>query len=70
MVYPSEDRQQVHGIDIPIGRRCVSIDGIIQADALFPVQIHGEMVTIRDALGSFLAWPEELISYPTAVVSV
>lgn len=69
MVYPTEDRQKVHGIDIPIGHKCVSVDGIIQADALLPVPVRDELVTVRDALGSFLPWPEELISYPAPIVS-
>ena len=68
MVYPSVDREKVHGIDIHDDHKCVSVDGLIKPDALLPVPIRGEMVTVRDALGSFVAWPEELISYTTAVV--
>ena len=68
MVYLSVDKEKVHGIDIPDDHKCVSVDGLIKPDALIPVLIRGEMVTIRDALGSFVAWLEELISYRTAVV--
>ncbi|XP_074378714.1 uncharacterized protein LOC141720264 [Apium graveolens] len=66
MVYPREDNltDLVHGVDIPIGHQCVSVDGLIKPDALLPAETRGDdMMTVRDALGSFLAWPEELISY-------
>ncbi|XP_074328253.1 uncharacterized protein LOC141666155 [Apium graveolens] len=65
MVYPGKDKEKVHGIDIPLGHKCVSIDGLLKPDALLPVSVRGEMVTVRDALGSFLAWPQGLISYTT-----
>lgn len=68
MVYPREAGGKVHGIDIPLGHQCVSVDGFIKPDALLPVPIRGELETVRDAVGSFLAWPEELISYTTTAV--
>ncbi|XP_074347478.1 uncharacterized protein LOC141686337 [Apium graveolens] len=66
MVYPYEHNltDLVHGVDIPIGHQCVSVDGLIKPDALLPAETRGDdIMTVRDALGSFLAWPEELISY-------
>ncbi|XP_074327087.1 uncharacterized protein LOC141665029 [Apium graveolens] len=66
MVYPREDNltNLVHGVDIPTGHQCVSVDGLIKPDALLPVEMRGDdMMTFRDALGSFLAWPEKLINY-------
>lgn len=69
MVYPCEDNlNSVHGVDVPVGHHCVSVDGLLKPDALLPAEVRGDMLTIRDALGSFLAWPQELISYTTAVV--
>ncbi|KAL8090932.1 hypothetical protein AgCh_040125 [Apium graveolens] len=68
MVYPGKDKKKVHGIDIPLGHKCVSVDGLLKPDALLPVPVPGEMVTVRDALGSFLTWPEGLISYTTPAI--
>ncbi|KAL8091484.1 hypothetical protein AgCh_033917 [Apium graveolens] len=65
MVYPGKDKEKVHRIDIPLGHKCVSVDGLLKPNVLLPVSVRGEMVTVRDALGSFLAWPEGLISYTT-----
>lgn len=60
----------MNGVDIPAGHQCVSVDGLIQPDAVLPPEIGGDLVTIRDALGCFLAWPEELIAYTTAAVRI
>ncbi|KAL8105111.1 hypothetical protein AgCh_029053 [Apium graveolens] len=68
MVYPGKDKEKVHGIDIPLGHKCVSVDGLLKPDALLPVLVRGEMVTVRDALGSLLAWTEGLIIYITLAV--
>ncbi|KAL8099000.1 hypothetical protein AgCh_031633 [Apium graveolens] len=68
MVYPGKDKEKVHGIDIPLGNKCVSVDGLLKPDVLLPVTVRGEMVTARDALGSFLAWPEGLINYTTPAI--
>ncbi|KAL8103440.1 hypothetical protein AgCh_027861 [Apium graveolens] len=68
MVYPGKDKEKVHGINIPLRHKCVSVAGLLKPDALLPVQVCGEMVTVRDALGSFLAWPEGLISYTTPAI--
>ncbi|KAL8123265.1 hypothetical protein AgCh_011296 [Apium graveolens] len=39
MVYPGKDKEKVHGIDIPLGHKCVSVDGLLKSDALLPVPI-------------------------------
>ncbi|KAK1401654.1 hypothetical protein POM88_001259 [Heracleum sosnowskyi] len=44
------------------------IENKVAFDALLPVPIHAELETVRDALGSFVAWPEELISYTTTAI--
>ncbi|KAL8125305.1 hypothetical protein AgCh_012841 [Apium graveolens] len=68
MVYPGKDKEKVHEIDIPLGHKCVSVNGLLKPDVLLPVPVRGEMVTVRGALGSFLAWPEGLISYTTPAI--
>ncbi|KAL8091616.1 hypothetical protein AgCh_034029 [Apium graveolens] len=39
MVYPGKDKEKVHGIDIPLGHKCVSVDGLLKPDALLSVPI-------------------------------
>lgn len=58
----------IHGKAMPPGCLRVSVDGFIREEALVPVPVVGEIETVLQAVGSHVAWPEELISYPTAVV--
>ncbi|KAL8100683.1 hypothetical protein AgCh_032803 [Apium graveolens] len=44
------------------------VDRVIQEDALVPVPIVGEIETVRQAVGSYLAWPRDLISF-TPIIS-
>ncbi|XP_074342473.1 uncharacterized protein LOC141680040 [Apium graveolens] len=41
----------------------VQVDGIIKEDALVPVPIASEIETIRQAVGSLLAWPEDMVIF-------
>ncbi|XP_074323904.1 uncharacterized protein LOC141660818 [Apium graveolens] len=68
MVYLSKDKEKLDEIDTPLGHKCVSIDGLLKQDVLLPVPIRGEMVTVCDVLGSFLAWSEGLINYTSSAV--
>lgn len=69
MVFPQEGEMSnnIHGRPMPTGCARVSIDGCIQPDALLPVPA-GEMDTVIQAVGSHVAWPEDLIIFPTPVV--
>lgn len=59
------ESSKIHGREMPVGCIRVSVDGFSKPDALLPVPVPGEMETVIQALGSHVAWPEELISYPS-----
>ena len=51
-------------------KRHTSVDGVIQEDALVPVPIAGEIETVRQAVGSYLAWPRDMISFTPTIAKV
>lgn len=55
--------KKVHGLPLERGFVRVSVDGIIKPDALVPVPIAGEIETVRQAIGTHLAWPENMIIF-------
>ncbi|XP_074355827.1 uncharacterized protein LOC141695484 [Apium graveolens] len=55
----------VHGMPLKPEHVRVSVDGHIQPEASVPVPIPGEIEVVRQAVGSHVAWPRELIIYPT-----
>lgn len=59
------ESSKIHGREMPGGCLRVSVDGFSKPDALLPVPVPGELETVIQALGSHVAWPEELISYPS-----
>ncbi|KAL8113768.1 hypothetical protein AgCh_020895 [Apium graveolens] len=58
----------VHGVPLEPGYARVQVDGTIKEDASVPVPIAGEIETVRQVVGSFVAWPKNLIIFspPTA----
>ena len=71
VVIPSEDGlfNKIHGRDMPIGCLRVSVDGLLpdsNKDALLPVP--GEMELVTESVGSHVAWPENLVTFPSVVV--
>lgn len=54
----------IQGKVMPPGCVHVSVEGFIKEEALIPVPVPGEIKTVEQAVGSNVAWPEELISYP------
>ncbi|KAL1826628.1 hypothetical protein ACET3Z_005040 [Daucus carota] len=72
VVIPSEDGlcNKIHGRDMPIGCLRVSVDGLLpdsNKDALLPVPVPGEMELVTESVGSHVAWPENLITFPSVV---
>lgn len=53
--------KQIHGKPMPAGCLRVSVDGWIKEEALIPVPVIGEIETVKQAVGSHVAWPNELI---------
>lgn len=72
MVFPSDGEMsnKIHGKPMPPGCVRVSVDGCLKPDALIPVPVEGEMETVSQAVGSHVAWPENLIAFPTPVVCI
>lgn len=54
---------------VPLGEANVrvSIDFVIQKDAILPVPIPGEMYVVGDATGYHVAWPKNLILFGNEV---
>ncbi|KAF1860447.1 hypothetical protein Lal_00037792 [Lupinus albus] len=51
----------IHNAQIPSNHLKVSIDISIEDDALLPIPVDEDIITVRLALGSFVAWPKHLI---------
>ncbi|KAF1870842.1 hypothetical protein Lal_00030152 [Lupinus albus] len=59
-VYNKQDAM-IHNAQTPSNHLKVSIDISIEDDALLPIPDDEDIVTVRQALGTFVAWPEYLI---------
>lgn len=53
--------QTIHGVKVVKENARVSITKVIQTDAKIPFPIGEEIVTVGQALGTFVAWPRDLI---------
>ena len=54
--------QTIHGVPLGKENARVSITKAVVPDALLPIPVKGEIMTVQDALGTFVAWPRNLIS--------
>lgn len=63
--FEGELSQKIHGRPLPVDCLRVSVDGCIKPEALLPVPVPDEMVTVEEALGSHVAWPKDLIIFTT-----
>lgn len=69
MAFEGEDmNNNIHGKPMQAGCLRVSVDGSIDGDALVPVPVLGEIEKVHQAVGSHVAWPRDLIIFPTAMV--
>lgn len=70
-VIDDEDMNKtIHGTPIHPKCFCVSVDGSINDNALVPVHVPGEIMKVSEAVGSHLAWPKDLVIFPTIVVCI
>ncbi|KAM5578065.1 hypothetical protein ABKV19_008405, partial [Rosa sericea] len=53
--------RMIHGVPLKEGCVRVSVDGAIQEEARLPFPVDGEMELVGQAVGSHVAWPEELV---------
>lgn len=51
----------VHGVPLGDANVRVSIDVPIKGEALLPIPIGDEIVTLRQAIGTHVAWPRNLV---------
>ncbi|KAL8132165.1 hypothetical protein AgCh_007888 [Apium graveolens] len=70
VAFPHEEvmSNKIHGRPMQPGCLRVSVDGSIKPDALLPVPIAGKMEMVSQAVGSHVAWPQNLIIFPTEVI--
>ncbi|KAF1892344.1 hypothetical protein Lal_00010809 [Lupinus albus] len=59
-MYNTQDAM-IHNVQIPSNHLKVSIDISIEYDALMPIPVDEDIITVRLALGTFVAWPKHLI---------
>jgi len=52
--------QTIHGVPLQDDCYRVSVDEVVKGAAFLPYEA-GDMRTVEDALGSFVAWPKNLI---------
>lgn len=58
-----EGREQtLHGVRLEEENARVSITQVIQGDAKIPFPIGDEILTVKQAIGTFIAWPRNLIA--------
>ncbi|KAL8107213.1 hypothetical protein AgCh_023866 [Apium graveolens] len=62
MIFDDPVNSIVHGVPMQPGHIRVSVDGAIQEDVLLSVPIEGELETVRQAIGSTVSWPQDLIT--------
>lgn len=62
--------EKIHGMPMPDGCIRVLVDGSINDNALVPVPVLGEIEKVFEAVGSHVAWPKDLIIFPTVVVCI
>lgn len=51
----------VHGVPLGEGNIRVAIDTALDEQALLPIPVTGELVTVGQAVGSHVAWPKRLV---------
>ncbi|XP_024190454.1 uncharacterized protein LOC112194446 [Rosa chinensis] len=56
--------QLIHGVPLGEGNMRVSIVRSLVDEAKLPFPIENEIMTVRDAIGTYVAWPKNLIVFP------
>ena len=57
-----EGEETIHGVRLGEENARVSITQVIQGDAKIPYPIGDEILTVEQAMGTFIAWPRNLIT--------
>ncbi|KAL6146110.1 hypothetical protein ACLB2K_056793 [Fragaria x ananassa] len=53
--------QLLHGVPLGENNVRVSVIRAIKGDALVPIPVRDEILTVDDAVGSYVAWPKDLV---------
>lgn len=62
---------KIHNIPLPAGHVKVTIDIVLEKNALLPVPVEVDDIRLmRDAIGTFVAWPANLIAIDGVVCSI
>lgn len=55
------ENHTVHGVPLGEGNIRVAIDTALDEQALLPIPVTEELVTVGQAVGSHVAWPKHLV---------
>lgn len=55
------DNEKIHGVPMAEGNVRVTILRALVPDAKLPFPIKDELITVQDAVNSFVAWPKDMI---------
>ncbi|KAL8110818.1 hypothetical protein AgCh_026525 [Apium graveolens] len=58
---PEGHEKTIHGVSLGEKNARVSITKVIQGDAKIPFPIGDEILTVQEAMGTFIAWPRNMI---------
>ena len=53
--------QLLHGVPLGENNMRVSVIRAIKGDALVPIPVRDEIITVDDAVGGCVAWPKDLV---------
>ncbi|PRQ33732.1 hypothetical protein RchiOBHm_Chr5g0060901 [Rosa chinensis] len=63
-------KQTIHGVPMAEENARVSITKSIVANALLPIPINDEILFVRDAIGTCIAWPRDWVISTAADANV
>lgn len=53
--------EKIHNIALGENNVRVSISKVISSSAILPIPVPSEMYFVKEAIGSYVAWPKELV---------
>lgn len=53
--------EKIHNIPLGENSVCMSIENVLSPNDILSISVPGQMETIKDALGSLIAWPKEFV---------
>ncbi|KAI3982271.1 hypothetical protein MKX01_037804, partial [Papaver californicum] len=59
--FDSNPKEKVHNVELGEGNCHVLVLSAKDLESLVPIPHEDEIVTIKDALGTYVAWPKKLV---------